>query len=172
MSYVKAGIIYDGKMEIYEVHGSELVMSTKKKILSEMEQTAEWYRGNPELIKKRLEHYKKCLKSPQKYNNSIVQDKVKLGISELNTPKQLKKWVEYLKRMNIPSKADRNLGYPYNCIVDIDNKTFLSMKDNWYAAYGSYLPDGWVYRELSINEMKEMDRAYRGGLEGGKNSSK
>ncbi|MDI6788399.1 MAG: hypothetical protein QME51_08520 [Planctomycetota bacterium] len=161
MSYVKAGIIYNGKMETYEVHGSELIMSTQKRIKTEMEQTREWFQNTPEKLKQQAAYYKKCLKAPGKYNTGIVHERVKRGVAELDTSKQLKKWVAYLKKMNIPSHADSNEGYPYNSIVDIDNRTFYSMQNNWYASYDKYLPEGWKYKELSIQEMKELDSEYR-----------
>lgn len=160
MSYVKAGIIYKGKMETYEIHGSELIMSTQKRIRTEMEQTREWFKNSSEKLKEQTGYYKKCLKSPAKYNTGIVHDRVKRGIAELDTPKQLEKWVAYLKKMNIPSHSDSNEGYPYNSIVDIDNRTFYSMQNNWYASYGLYVPEGWRYKELSIQEMKELESKY------------
>ena len=160
MSYVKCGIIKDGVLDVFEVHGAELIMSTKKRILEEIASAKEIYGNQPAALEEHVESLKKCLRYPSKYNSGIVQERVRLGIAELDEGKQIEKWLSYLKRMDIPAWADGNSGYPYNSIVDIDTKTFYSMQKNWYAPYQNYLPDGWSYRDLSVETMNKLVEKY------------
>ena len=160
MSYVKLGIIKDGKLDIVEVHGAELIMSTRKRILDEIATSEEIYSNRPSLKKEHISYLKKCLKSPRKFNSGIVHERVRLGIAELDNEEQIEKWLDYLKRNDIPAWADGNDGYPYNSILDISAKSFYSMVRNWYAHYQAYLPDGWSYQELSVDEMNTFVSKY------------
>jgi len=160
MSYVKFAIVKDGVLDIFEVHGAELIMSTRKRILDEIATSEEIYSNRPSLKKEHIRYLKKCLKSAGKYNSGLVHERVRLGIAELDNEKQIENWLDYLKRNDIPAWADGNEGYPYNSALDINAKSFYSMVRNWYADYQSYLPDGWKYQELSVDEMNMLVLKY------------
>ncbi|MBI5000833.1 MAG: hypothetical protein HZB92_04815 [Euryarchaeota archaeon] len=34
------------------------------------------------------------------------------------------------------------------------------MQQNWYAHYQSYLPDGWKYKEVAVEEMQSLVSQY------------
>ena len=128
---VKAAIVKNGELDIIEVHGAELIMSSRKRIESYIELAKESYKDEPATLEERLSWLNKCLKSPRSHSSGVIRGRAKLRIAELNTEKQLDRWLKYLQDNDIPARADDNMGYPYNSIINFDNKSFYSMKDNW-----------------------------------------
>ena len=160
MSFVKAAIIKDKELDVIEVHGAELFMSSKKRIENDIELANKLYKDDPDRLEKKLSWLNECLEFPRSHNSGVIRGRAKLKIAELDTEKQLDRWVKYLQDNDIPCWAADNMGYPYNSIINFDNKTFNSMKNNWYAHYEGFLPDNWNYKELSIAEMRELADKY------------
>lgn len=161
MSYVKFGLVYKGNFSELEVHGSELMLSCRKRIEKELELVKEAYKDDPVYLKGIVKTYQKYLDDFSLHPSGIIRDRIKLGIDELENEEKIKKWVKYIRKMHIPDWGQNEKGYPLNSIIDFDQKIFYSRKRNWYADYSLYLPEGWRYQKLTIQEMKKLLKRFQ-----------
>jgi len=150
-SYVKAGIIKDGKFNVREVHGSDLMLDS----------TIEWDYDAKKPIQmpnfKSGEAYVKWCQENDFICSGTKEERFAMGNAQLKTQRQEDKFFDWLTEEDNREWSDENPGgYKYNSIIDLDNNLFISMEKNWYANYERYLPKGWKYIELEADVMNHL----------------
>jgi hypothetical protein len=155
MSYVKGLVIWKGKPHVFEVHGSEFHLNVRKDytLKGEIKQVI------PNSVKTKKGYFDFVRKNDLILSGT-KQERFEMGIPEIKTDEDKRKFVEKLKKFNIRGQSDSPpKGFKANLIIDLDNNILYDSENEWYSEYVKFLPKGWKGKEVSSGEFNSMWKA-------------